>query len=101
MYPHKLPARPNTLITRAAISTSRRAATFTFKASGRATSFRCALVKLPAKKHGRPPQPQYGPCKSPKAYKHLKPGNYIFYVSARGPGGLDPTPATHKFGIRD
>jgi hypothetical protein len=90
---------PNTLITRSTVSSRHGSATFRFKASGTASRFQCALVKLSSKKHAKAPKPKYSRCASPKSYKHLKAGHFTFYTRAIGPGGTDHTPASHKFKI--
>lgn len=86
---------PNTKIVEAKISSSKREATFTFKAIGTAARFQCELRRKHShKKTG------FKACRSPKTYKHLKPGKYTFKVRAIGPGGPDPTPATRNFKIK-
>jgi DNA-binding beta-propeller fold protein YncE len=84
---------PNTKITKTKINSAKRMATFKFKATGGSTGFQCALFK----KHKKP---KFKKCSSPKTYKQLKPGTYIFGVRAIGAGGPDPTPAKKKFKIR-
>ncbi len=82
-----------TRITKSKISSKHRKANFRFQASG-ASSFQCALIRR--KKHRKKPSRHFAGCHSPKTYKHLKPGRYIFEVralSAAGPG----TPATKSF----
>lgn len=69
-------------------------ATFAFRGTGDVTGFQC---KLSRKKGSRS---RFHSCPSPKAYKHLRPGDYLFRVRAVGPGGTDPTPAKRKFAIR-
>lgn len=83
---------PNTKITKARVSQAKHQATFRFKALGTATRFQCKLVRGHHKARFRA-------CGSPHAYKHLKPGRYIFEVRAVGPGGADPTPAKRRFKI--
>ena len=88
---------PNTKITKAKISQEKkRKATFRFKAIGASTGFECRLKQA----HHRKPKATFKKCKSPKAYKHLKPGRYTFSVRAKGPGGVDPTPAKKKFKLK-
>jgi hypothetical protein len=74
------------------INSSKGKATFTFKATGKKTGFRCALVK----KHKKA---KFKKCSSPMTYRKLKPGKYTFEVRAVGPGGTDPSPAKKKFRI--
>ena len=100
-----LPA-PNTTLTRARIDSHRHSATFTFKATGDAAGYQCALAMLP---NGTPHKRalHYHVCASPKYYTDLTKGSYIFYVRAvtraylyrLGPDGTDKTPATHDFTI--
>ena len=100
-----LPA-PNTTLTRARIDSHRHSATFTFKATGDAAGYQCALAKLP---NGTPHKRalHYHACATPKHYTDLTKGSYIFYVRAvtrayldqLGPGGTDTTPATRHFTI--
>ena len=100
-----LPA-PNTTLNRARIDSHRHSATFTFKATGDAAGYQCALAKLP-KGTSHKPTLHYHACATPKHYTHLTKGSYIFYVRAvtraylylLGPGGIDRTPATHHFTI--
>ena len=64
---------------------------FSFEAIGTATGFQCALV--------RTPKASFSACRSPKTYKHLKPGKYTFEVRAFNVAGADPTPANKRFTI--
>lgn len=82
---------PNTKITRATISSTKRQATFAFKALGTAKGFQCEL------KHGQ--KAAFKSCRSPKTYRHLKPGKYTFEVRAGGSAGPDKTPAKKSFRI--
>jgi hypothetical protein len=81
---------PGTKMTRTRIDPSGRSATFGFTAIGTAGHFQCRLRRP----HG---EAKFGSCSSPKTYRHLKPGRYVFSVRAIGPGGSDPTPATRRF----
>ena len=83
---------PNTKITKAKVNAVRRTATFKFKATGSSTGFQCAHVQ----KRNRP---KFKKCSSPKTYKRLKRGRYIFEVRALGIGGADPSPAEKAFRI--
>ncbi len=89
---------PGTKITKAKISSKHHQATFSFKAIGTATGFQCALVRTP-KAHHKKPKPSFSACRSPKTYKHLKPGKYTFEVRALNAAGADPTPAKKSFTI--
>ena len=93
------PGAPNTLLLEHRISSHHHRATFRFKASGKATGFRCALVRKPTRKGAKTPAPEYVSCGSSKTFSHLKAGNYELYVRAVGPGGTDKTPATYRFKI--
>jgi len=63
-------------------------ATFAFKADEKGTTFRCRLdSKKPVK------------CKSPKTYKHLKPGRHTFRVWAVDAAGDESTPAKRSFKV--
>ena len=95
----KIPA-PNTRLVFERISSKHHSATFRFKATGKATGFRCALVRRPTRKGAKTPAPRYSKCRSPKTFKHLKPGSYVLRVRAVGPGGVDKTPATYRFKIK-
>lgn len=86
-------ARPNTRLLRSKLDARRRTATFTFKATGRATSYRCALTALHKKA-------TFKRCRSPMTFRRLRPGRYTFAVAAVGPGGADATPATKKVTVR-
>jgi hypothetical protein len=87
---------PNTKITSEKVWSRKRRARFSFKAIGKSTGFRCALVR---QRHHKKPKPSYRVCRSPKSYKRLKPGRYTFLVRAFNVGGSDPTPATRGFTI--
>ena len=84
---------PDTKISKSTISSTKRQASFKFKAVGTAKGFQCAL------KHGHK-KAAFKSCHSPKTYKHLKPGKYTFEVRAAGTGGTDPTPAKKNFKIK-
>jgi uncharacterized repeat protein (TIGR02543 family) len=86
---------PDTQITKASISSKKHTAAFRFTATGTASGFQCELRRTkPHKSTG------FKACRSPKSYKHLKPGRYTFEVGAGGPGGPDPTPAKKNFKIK-
>jgi CSLREA domain-containing protein len=64
-------------------------AMFKFISSARGSTFQCKLDRKPFKK-----------CRSPKTYKQLKPGKYVFRVRAIDKAGdVDPTPAKRKFTV--
>ena len=93
-------AAPNTRLVFESISSKRHTATFRFKATGKSTGLRCALVRRPTRKGAKTPAPKYSSCRSPKTFKHLKVGSYVLRVRAVGPGGVDKTPATFRFKIK-
>jgi len=94
------PPAPNTVLRGAHVTRKKKLkVTFTFSATGQLTAYACALERVRGK-HKRFSTPHFGPCASPKTYKHLRPGTYRFLVRASGFGGPDPTPASHVFKIR-
>jgi hypothetical protein len=86
-------AAPNTKISSAKVSSKKQKARFKFKAIGSSSGFQCALVK-------RHRKPKFKKCRSPKTYRHLRAGKYIFEVRALSSAGIDPTPAKRRFKIR-
>lgn len=95
--PPKPVGAPNTRLLRARILPRRGVARFFFRAVGRATGFECALVRRSAKRRKRA---RFRPCRSPKTYRRLRPGRYLFAVRAKGPGGRDARPAKRRFAIK-
>jgi hypothetical protein len=86
--------RPGTKIVAARISAAKGRATFRFRALGAgARRFRCAL-QVGSKRA------KFRSCRSPRNYRHLKPGRYTFKVRALGSAGADRTPARRRFRIR-
>jgi CSLREA domain-containing protein len=64
-------------------------AKFAFVADEAGASFQCKLDKK-----------KFKACKSPKKYKHLKPGKHVFQVRARdSSGNVEPQPAKYKFTV--
>jgi Divergent InlB B-repeat domain len=67
--------------------TRHRSASLSFAKSGPVASLQCALVRA-----GRTPRrpataaPRFSSCHSPKLYRHLKAGYYVFYVRGLGHG---------------
>lgn len=96
-YERGTPLRPphGTKITRAKIGRHR--ATFRFRASGTVKGFKCAVARR--KKPPKKPKLVFKRCKSPKTYKHLKRGRYLFEVRAFNAAGVDPKPASKRFRI--
>ena len=83
-----LPAPPIAKLLKELISSKHHDATFHFTASGDTTSYECALVRKPTRKHAKTPAPKYAKCGGlSKKYSKLKKGKYVFYVRAIGPGG--------------
>lgn len=91
-----LPARvaadttpPQTTITKRSIKASKREAIFSFGSSESGGSFRCKLDRR-----------RFAVCGSPKAYKHLQPGQHMLTVLAvDAAGNEDLTPAIARFAI--
>jgi hypothetical protein len=92
--PHAMPGPPETELTGTKMNLRRQKVRFGFEAVGAASGFLCKLNRP-----HRPATTLKG-CGSPKIYKHLRPGRYLFLVRAFGPGGLDPTPARKRLRIR-
>jgi hypothetical protein len=84
---------PQTKLKKTQIDAGKGKASFRFKGSGDLTGFQCALAS------GKRTKPKFRPCRSPKTYKKLAPGTYVFKVRAVGPGGPDATPAKKQFTI--
>ncbi len=91
----RIPVPPNTRITSATIHPKKHSASFSFAPARRAL---CSLQKAP-KRHHKPPKLSFKPCKSPKAYAHLKAGAYTFRVRAFSSGGADNKAAKRTFRI--
>jgi hypothetical protein len=91
-------AAPETRLVFEKISSKSHSARFRFKATGKWTGFRCALVRLPTRKGAKTPSPKYSVCGSSKTFKHLKAGRYVLYVRAVGPGGTR-SPVIYRFKI--
>jgi hypothetical protein len=85
-------ARPDTRLAAPKINSTKRTATFGFRAVGVATGFQCALDRK-----GTPIA--FNPCTSPRSYKHLRLGTYTFEVRALNKTVADPTPAKKRFTI--
>ena len=87
---HKVLARAT--IAKAKVNSAKSRAKFSFRSSGGANGFQCALIK---RKHGKKgKKPSFSACESPKTYKELKPGKYTFEVRALSAAGAGP--ATKK-----
>ena len=77
----------------AKINSAHHTAKFTFKATG-ATGYQCALVKRP-KPHHKKAKPSFSSCHSPKSYKNLTKGKYMFEVRALSVAGPGPPKSQH------
>ena len=80
---------PQTRIRKSVLKGARRKAKFRFTSSVAGSRFRCSLDRRPFRK-----------CKSPRTYRHLKPGKHRFRVKATAAGKTDPTPVKKRFRIR-
>jgi hypothetical protein len=90
------PGKPNTRLNQTRINAGHGMAQFTFAGVGAVSGFECVLVKQV--KHRRK-RPHFKLCGSPRAYRGLKSGHYLFKARAYGSGGLDRSPARLKFTI--
>ncbi len=90
---------PDTRIVGAKIDQKRSLAKFRLEAIGRASGFQCELLRSnrhsEAKKNKR-----FANCRSPRLYKHLKPGVHLFKARACEASDCDATPAKRRFAIR-
>ena len=91
---------PNTLLLKQVIDSALGSAAFHFKATGKASGFRCALIRTPTRKGAKRPAPKYTACHASKTFTHLRSGRYELFVRAVGPGGADASPLTFRFTIR-
>jgi hypothetical protein len=80
-----------TKITEARVS--RHSASFSFRATGPATGYRCTLRPAGHKATSRP-------CASQQTYRHLRPGRYTFSVIASAPNEPYRNAARRTFRIR-
>jgi hypothetical protein len=87
-----VPGVPNTKIRKAKTVAAKGEAIFRFAAVGVASGFQCEL-----RRPHSDAKPKFTSCRSPKTYKHLKPGRYTFEVRGLNPAGHDPTPAKREF----
>jgi FG-GAP repeat len=90
-----------TQITSSKVKQKKRSASFSFSAQGTVVGFQCELQRpKPKGRHKKLPKAAFGPCGSPKSYRHLRPGTYTFLVRAFNGAGADPSPASTKFKLR-
>jgi predicted phage tail protein len=96
-----------TRILKAKINRRKRKARFTFTSRGAITGYQCSLVRKPARraatrsKKGKKPKTRFSKCSSPRRYKRLKPGRYVFRVRALNVLGTEAVPAKRKFKLKD
>lgn len=91
--------RPNTKLTAVRIRAATGEARFAFKAIGQASYAQCRLMKQTAKGRRRAVVRRFSRCRSPRRYRSLASGRYIFEVRAVGLAGPDQTPARRAFRI--
>ncbi|HET6998394.1 MAG TPA: PQQ-dependent sugar dehydrogenase [Solirubrobacterales bacterium] len=84
------PQPPRTRIVKRPLKLTRRtSASFVFASSRSGSRFRCRLDR------GR-----YRACRSPRVFRHLRPGKHSFRVVAvDGEGNVDPTPAVFRWTV--
>jgi hypothetical protein len=87
----------DTRITEMRIDRRRSLARFGFRALGAATGFQCMLTRPRSRAPKK--RPRFSKCASPRAYRHLRPGRYVFSVRAVDGRRADRTPASRKFRI--
>ncbi|HET9678065.1 MAG TPA: PQQ-binding-like beta-propeller repeat protein, partial [Solirubrobacterales bacterium] len=88
---------PETKLLGAVISHRNGSALFRFTGTD-ATRFRCRLIRPPAPS-GLVPKRSFTSCRSPRLYRHLAPGRYVFEVRAVNEAGQDPQAARRRFSI--
>ena len=88
------------MITKSKVRSKRHLAKFRFRGKKGTPPYRFECKLLHPKKRAHPKKP-FHRCKSPKLYKHLKSGHWMFKVHAIDEAGkVDPSPAKHKFRIK-
>jgi hypothetical protein len=95
--PQPPPGTPGTRLSQTRINAGHGTAQFAFYGVGAVGGFECALVKRVEKTHGK--HPVFRACGSPRGYRGLGSGSYVFKARAYGPGGFDATPARLRFTI--
>lgn len=85
---------PGTKLLGATIQSGRRLAVFRFRGF-RATRLQCRLIRL-SRRYMRV---RFAHCRSPKRFRHLKPGRYVFQVRSVNAAGPDPRAARRRFTI--
>lgn len=87
---------PTIKLLHVAISSHTRRARFTFAAVGGPARFQCALARRAAKKHKQAPE-RFTTCTSPRIYRNLGRGVYLFAVRAITRNGLTSHPIERRF----
>lgn len=82
-----------------ALSSRTRKARFTFTAVGGPARFQCALTRRAAKRH-KPAPEIFTTCTSPRIYRNLGRGVYLFAVRATTQNGLTSHPIERRFLMR-
>jgi hypothetical protein len=85
-------------ITKTRVSGHGSSVRFEFKGFGTVSGFECRLQKTSSKRRGKR-RARFSQCRSPKAYRHLKPGRYRFEVRAVSASGILSVPAVKKVTI--
>ena len=81
---------PDTTLGKTRVKPAKHKATFRFLSSEAGSTFLCRLDKRP-----------FAPCRSPRTYRHLKPGRHRFAVEARdAAGNIDPSAAIKRFRLK-
>ncbi|MGN6558522.1 MAG: outer membrane protein assembly factor BamB family protein [Solirubrobacterales bacterium] len=88
---------PETKLLGAVVSSKKGSAVFRFTGTN-ATQFECSLTR-PSKAHPTKVKPHFTPCRSPKHYRNLTAGRYVFEVRAVNATGPDPRPARKRFKV--
>ena len=88
---------PETRLLSAVISSQTGSAVFRFTGTD-ATRFQCRLIRPPAPT-GPETKRSFSGCRSPRHYRNLSPGRYVFEVRAVNAAGPDPRPAKRHFKI--
>ncbi|MGN6588656.1 MAG: InlB B-repeat-containing protein [Solirubrobacterales bacterium] len=88
---------PETKLLGAVISGRKGSALFRFTGTN-AARFECSLTRS-SKAHPTKAKPHFTPCRSPKRYRNLTPGRYVFEVRAVNATGPDPRPARKRFKV--
>jgi hypothetical protein len=92
---------PKTKISKVGINRKSGGITFTFVATGAQSGFQCRLRKIVHKKKRKHKKKvAFSTCKSPKTYKHLKPGRYQFEVRALDLAGAPGPTTTRKVKLK-